>query len=383
MTRILFISYSGPFPPIDGKRQRTLALLDALSSRYLIDYLILDNLEDFRLAQQENTSNLIQFKFLSAPRTWKDKFLHRLGLIYSSSEFLRDQTKELFKEKKYQFVFCRYIHPMIHLPSSIPVVVDIDDELEENFRTRISTADSWLKKMRLVQVLWMNLWIYNQLLTRISLGFTVKPEQGKANLKLLPNLPFQLLQQGPVAFIPATDPRILFVGKLTYPPNLSGIKWFIREVFPLVLEDFPQAMLTLVSNLPVDDQELKEVVKKYTSIQVLINVKDLVEVYRTHSMAIAPIFEGAGSNIKIAESIWMGRPIVSSSFGIRGFEMAKGSSFLLEGSTAEEFKSKVVDLLKHQEKLVEVQASAFQFGQKEFNLTRWTAQFLDDLEHVG
>nr|WP_255502200.1 glycosyltransferase family 4 protein [Algoriphagus sp. AK58] len=229
----------------------------------------------------------------------------------------------------------------------------------------------------------MNLWIYNQLLTQISLGFTVKPEQGKANLKLLPNLPFQLLQQGPVAFIPATDPRILFVGKLTYPPNLSGIKWFIREVFPLVLEDFPQAMLTLVSNLPVDDQELKEVVKKYTSIQVLINVKDLVEVYRTHSMAIAPIFEGAGSNIKIAESIWMGRPIVSSSFGIRGFEMAKGSSFLLEGSTAEEFKSKVVDLLKHQEKLVEVQASAFQFGQKEFNLTRWTAQFLDDLEHVG
>lgn len=368
---------------MDGKRQRNLALLRALSSRYEIDYLILNNLEDFGLAQKENSSNKIQFKFLSTSVIWKERFLHRLGLIYIPSKFLRDEVEKLCKEQEYQFVFCRYIHPMMHLPSSIPIVVDIDDDLKENFKTRISAADSWLKKIRLVQVFWLNLGIYNRLLNQISLGFIVKPEQGKTNFKLLPNLPFQLLQQGPITFLPTIKPRILFVGKLTYPPNLSGIKWFIRAVFPLVLNDFPQVVLTIVSNLAVADDELEELLEKYPSIQVRINVSDLVEVYLCHSIAIAPIFEGAGSNIKIAESLLMGRPVVSTSFGTRGFEMAKGSSFLLESSTEEEFKIEIMALLKQPEKLMQVQSNAYQFAQKEFNMSRWTAQLLNNVDHVG
>lgn len=383
MNRILFISYSGSFPPIDGKRQRTLALLQALSSRYLVDYLILDNIEDFRLAQKENNSDRIQFKFLAVPRTWKEDFLHRLGLIFIPSAALRNQIKNLCIEGQYQFVFSRYIHPVILLPKSLPVVADIDDDLEENYRSRIATSGSWIQKLRLSQVLWLNLWIYKRLLKRLSIGFTVKAEQGRESLKHLPNLPFQLLRQGHIPFVSFTDPKILFVGKLTYPPNLSGIKWFIREVFPLVLNHLSQASLTLISNLPVQDRELEELVSKYPSIQVLINVEDLVEVYQQHSVAVAPILEGAGSNIKIAESLWMGRPVIASPFGTRGFEMAKGGSFLLEGFTAEHFGKQVVNLLLNQESLKNTQIEAYQFGQREFSLNRWSDQFLNDLEHVS
>lgn len=368
---------------MDGKRQRTFALLQALSSRYLVDYLILDNLEDFRLAQKENKSDRIQFRFLSTPRTWKEDYLHRLGLIFIPSAALRNQIKKLCMEGQYQFVFSRYIYPVIYVPKSLPVVADIDDDLEENYRSRIATSRSWAQKLRLFQVLWLNLSIYKRLLKRLSVGFSVKAEQGRESLKSLPNLPFQLLKQGRIPFVSFTGSSILFVGKLTYPPNLSGIKWFIREVFPLVLNDLSQASLTLISNLPVKDRELEELLSKYPSIQVLINVKDLVEVYQQHSVSVAPILEGAGSNIKIAESLWMGRPVISSPFGTRGFEMAKGASFLLEGFTPEHFGKQVVNLLKDQENLKNTQIEAYQFGQSTFGLSRWSEQFLNDLYHVN
>ena len=50
MNRILFISSSGPLPNTDGKRQRTNAILKTLSSEYIVDFLVVDNLTEFQIA---------------------------------------------------------------------------------------------------------------------------------------------------------------------------------------------------------------------------------------------------------------------------------------------------------------------------------------------
>lgn len=382
MKRILFISYSGPVPAIDGKRQRTYALIEALTSRYEVDYLILDNQQDYQSALQSKFSSSTRFFFFSKPESRSTRILHSLGLIFIPSPFLSQQINQLCVERKYLFAFSRYIQPVLYLPKSLPVVADIDDDLEENYKNRIANAKSWIRKWRLYQVLWLNQGIYRRLLGRLVDGFTVKAETGRDSMKLLPNLPFQILQKGPVEFVSTQAAKILFVGKLTYQPNLSGIKWFIREVLPLVLKENPEVCLTLVSNATVSDHELVEVIAANPSIQLLINVDDLDHVYQSHSICIAPIWEGAGSNIKVAESLLMGRPVVTTPIGSRGFEKAKGTSFLKEASTCQKFCEQIIDLLSKKEKLLQAQQEAFEFGGEEFSLNRWTTQFLTDLEHV-
>jgi glycosyltransferase involved in cell wall biosynthesis len=40
--------------------------------------------------------------------------------------------------------------------------------------------------------------------------------------------------------------RVLYIGTVHYPPNQLGLKWFLRECWPLVLENYPSATLDIV-----------------------------------------------------------------------------------------------------------------------------------------
>ena len=49
------------------------------------------------------------------------------------------------------------------------------------------------------------------------------------------------------------DPHILFIGGMHWPPNLEGVRWFIKEVFPLIRQHVPRARFTIVGKLPTRD----------------------------------------------------------------------------------------------------------------------------------
>src|SRR5262249_33498531 len=44
--------------------------------------------------------------------------------------------------------------------------------------------------------------------------------------------------------------RCVFVGALDYPPNIDGIRWFCREVWPRVRQSHPEATLAIVGRQP-------------------------------------------------------------------------------------------------------------------------------------
>jgi polysaccharide biosynthesis protein PslH len=383
MKRILFVSFSGPYPAKDGKRQRTLAILKALVEKYEVDFLIIGHQEDFNQAYKYSTTERINFFFLPFERTWYEQFLHRFGFTFIPSAYLINQIDALCKKREYKFVFSRYIHPVLYLPGNLPKVVDIDDDWLEFYQTKLEQAKSKYRKFRLKQVILINGALYRKLIEKAKIGFLVKPVSGLNDLRILPNLPFQLLQQGDFSFSISLKYNLLFVGKLTYGPNLKGIKWFIQEVYPIILSVLPQVSLTIVSNVKVNDSEFEDFKTQFPSIQVRYDVDDLVSVYKTHSISIAPIFEGSGSNIKVAESILMGRPVVATPFGMRGFEQIENTSFLVSCSNKEIFSFTIVDWLTNPQMLKKKQFQAYEFGRNKYNLKNWNRDLLNQLEHVG
>lgn len=383
MNRILFISFSGPYPVKDGKRQRTAALLQALSEKYEVDFLILGNQSDFDLALKKDFGPRIHFFFLSFERTSYEQFLHRIGFVFVPNSYLTQQISVFCNQRNYVFAFCRYIHPVPLIRSRIPIVADIDDDWVEIYQSRLAQSSSWYKKFRLRQVIFLNSRAYKKLLNRVNLGFVVKACLEENHLRVLPNLPFQLIQSDRISFSSCIDQKILFIGKLSYDPNLFGIKWFIREVFPLLVIDYPDVSLTIVSNMEAEDIEFEYLIKKYPSIQLKIDLDDLVNVYQTHSISIAPILEGSGSNIKIAESLWMGRPVVSTLFGMRGYEEEVKNSFLVPCKAQQEFCNQIKKWFNNSDELQRLQSKAYEFSKGRYSFKNWSKALLTEVARVG
>jgi polysaccharide biosynthesis protein PslH len=373
---VLFLSNSGPFPPHDGKKQRTLALLKALEQQYQVDFLIVDHESDFQLAQKHNENANTRFLKINSKRTVFQNLSKKIGLIFFKDKTVTSYIYQLKKEKNYQFIFSRYIQPVSHIPKGFKIVADIDDDFIELFKTRSKQEKSWYKKIRLEQILITNLWEYKKLKSRVDLLIFVKQEMGFQNALILPNLPFQLLFQQSIEFVPYTKPSLLFVGKLTYEPNLIGIKWFIQNVYPLLLEKSPNLPLTIISTFDVIDQDLDLLLKKYQSITKKINIENIQTVYHKHAVVIAPIFQGAGSNLKVTEALLMGRPVVTTSFGFKGFE--DESDFMRVCDDSSKFFEKVKLLLELND-LAEFQKTIFKKASSKYALESWSKQLNDEI----
>ena len=133
------------------------------------------------------------------------------------------------------------------------------------------------------------------------------------------------------SFVPprkAPDPVALFVGTAAYPPNREAAVWLLREIWPLVREQVPQARLLLAG------EGMQEVAGECPAegVEGLGFVADLASVYQRTSIALCPIRRGAGTRIKIIEAAMNSRPVVSTVLGAEGLSFVPRSEILLDDS---------------------------------------------------
>ncbi|MDM8119738.1 glycosyltransferase [Succinatimonas hippei] len=106
---------------------------------------------------------------------------------------------------------------------------------------------------------------------------------------------------------------IIFVGS-AHAPNLDGLKWFIDNVFNIVVKHIPDIKLYIVGESFIDT------IKPSNNIILMgyVNNDDLTKMYRSVKLSIAPLRFGAGIKGKIIESLSYGVPVVTTSIGVEG-----------------------------------------------------------------
>lgn len=139
---------------------------------------------------------------------------------------------------------------------------------------------------------------------------------------------------------PAGSVQIGFIGSLEYPPNANGLRWFLREVWPLILMEIPNAILR-VAGKHSDHPEWNHA----RNVQGLGWVADSDSEVSGWAMMIVPIFEGGGTRVKISYAFSRKCPVVSTKLGAYGYEVADGRELLLANS-APDFASDCLCLLK-------------------------------------
>jgi sugar transferase (PEP-CTERM/EpsH1 system associated) len=126
--------------------------------------------------------------------------------------------------------------------------------------------------------------------------------------------------------------RIVFVGSMDYHANVDAAIDFTRGVWPSVHEPRSELVLTIVGRDPAPEVRRLAAVP---GVEVTGRVDDVRPYYREALAAIVPLRVGGGSRLKILEAMASGVPVVSTTLGAEGLDVADGENILIADTTDE------------------------------------------------
>ncbi len=129
-----------------------------------------------------------------------------------------------------------------------------------------------------------------------------------------------------------TENALFYIGAMNWMPNIEGIQWFLKNVWPSLNSKFPQLKFYLAGReMPKWLLQLKA-----NNIVIMGEVVDAEQFVRSKKIAIVPLFSGSGVRIKIIESMSLGKAVVSTRVGAEGIDCEDGKNIFI-ANTAEEF----------------------------------------------
>jgi glycosyltransferase involved in cell wall biosynthesis len=121
----------------------------------------------------------------------------------------------------------------------------------------------------------------------------------------------------------AKKKEVVFVGS-AHGPNMEAVEFIISDLAP---RD-KNITYRLVGNIKAAFEG--RVISENVIFTGLLSDEDLENVYKTADLAINPMFSGGGTNLKVLGYISFGLPVLSTSFGMRGFEVFGNSVYFAE-----------------------------------------------------
>jgi glycosyltransferase involved in cell wall biosynthesis len=141
---------------------------------------------------------------------------------------------------------------------------------------------------------------------------------------------------------------VLFTGALWRHENEHGLRWFLAEVWPLVLRDVPAARLTLAGAGATP--ALRDAAARAEQVKVTDYVPDLDPYYRRSSVFVAPLLVGAGLKFKVVQAMHYALPVVATTVAAEGIvERAPAAALAAVTDNPQEFAAGVVRVLRERE----------------------------------
>lgn len=138
-------------------------------------------------------------------------------------------------------------------------------------------------------------------------------------------------------FHPSDEPpepnTMVFAAGLRWYPNVSGIRFFARDVWPVLKQQCPGIRLYLVGRTPVES-----VVRFATSdsdVTLISDPEDVRPWVWKASLFVCPIVDGGGTRLKILDALAMGKAVVSTAIGCEGLDLRNDESILVADTPSE------------------------------------------------
>jgi glycosyltransferase involved in cell wall biosynthesis len=221
-----------------------------------------------------------------------------------------------------------------------------------------------------------------QAIATAKVSFTCTDYDRSLALELVPNANVLVASPGVDLSLFRPDPKvernpkeIIIVSTFDWLPNISGLKWFLEKVLPLIVEKMPDAFVLIIGKNPPD------FFRDYKNVNVLGYVEDIKPYYNRGNILVVPLFVGSGVRIKILEAMAMELPVVSTSIGAEGIPIAPDSGILI-ANEPEQFANSVIELLNKPEKARQLGSNARNFVQKHFSVESSIAIMFNEYKRI-
>ncbi|MEM2174559.1 MAG: glycosyltransferase family 4 protein, partial [Candidatus Micrarchaeia archaeon] len=170
---------------------------------------------------------------------------------------------------------------------------------------------------------------------------------------------------------------IMFLGGFNHLPNVDGVKWFVKEIFPEIKKHLPDLKFYVVGSEPP-----KEILTlKSRDIIVTGYVKDLEPYLENSRVFVAPLRYGAGVKGKINMAMSHGLPVVTTSIGAEGMHLIDGENALI-ADNPKDFAEKVVKLYTDEELWKKLSKNSIEHTKKYFSYERAKERILEILDYL-
>ncbi|HSP55841.1 MAG TPA: glycosyltransferase family 4 protein [Dehalococcoidia bacterium] len=344
--RILFLTFQFPYPPDNGARIKSLSILEYLRTRHEVSVRCLtrqapdkeqrqwaNGFGDVRWAvldRGRNPLNLARSYFSGVP----------LSVERNRSAGMSRLVSEAMGGGPYHAVvvdgwlMAQYLpegfagRALLHEHNAEYVIWERQARTDTNPVRRLVTERE-ARRVRAYE---------SGILGRFDAVFAVSEQDREAlvaigadpaRTRVLPNLPeASLLDMPPLSF-EDSQPVILYFGTLSWQPNIEGLERFIREIFPLVRKESPQARLLVAGRgAPA---ELVRLGRGAPGVDFLGPAPDAEALYRGARVFVEATRSGGGTKLKILNALARGLPVVASVEAAEGIEATAGEHLLIAG----------------------------------------------------
>lgn len=387
---ILFLSHRVPYPPNEGGKIRAYHMLRHLSERHqVVVGSLAESEEEYRKGLELNDlcKELI-VELVSPARRWAQALAALptsipSSLAYFWSSRLHQRLRQAATRWRFDavIVHCAFVAPYIKgidAPYRLLDYVDMDSGKWSEYarhRTFPLSLGYRLEAAKLQAYERKAASNFHQCAVTTQGEFDAYQALGVAvPCAVLPNgVDTRYFQQAPHAHS-STGAVIAFLGRMDYYPNVDGVVYFAREVFPLVRARVPHAEFRIIGMNPTAD--VRELAKT-PGIVVTGSVPDVRPHMQDAAVTVAPLRIARGTQNKVLESIAMGIPVVATTRAARGVQ-AEPDRHLLVSDTPEGMADQVVDLLQDAHRRRSLAMAAREQVQRAHNWATTCAQ-LDQL----
>ncbi|MEM2970685.1 MAG: glycosyltransferase family 4 protein [Candidatus Bathyarchaeia archaeon] len=145
---------------------------------------------------------------------------------------------------------------------------------------------------------------------------------------------------------------VVFVGNMEYSPNMEAVRLIATKIAPLVCKEFDNVKFLIVGRY----------IEKINSPYLIFTgtVKDIIEPLAIAELAIAPLFRGSGTRLKILEYLAYGLPVISTTKGVEGLKLENGACLIIEDEITE-FARSIIQLLTNSDITKRLRKNAKEF----------------------
>ncbi|MDG1797535.1 MAG: glycosyltransferase [Flavobacteriales bacterium] len=350
--KLIYITSRFPYPINKGDKLRSFYQIKELSRSneiYLIS-LTETNIKNESLIQLRKYCKQIIIhkigylaKIFNLTKTFINNKPFQVNYFYHSS--IQKKINTNISEIQPDHIFCQLVRTALYIKDNheVPKTLDYMDALSKGMERRIEISNIWKKPF--VKMESKRMKRFENLAYEFFDNHIIISESDRNHISHIENSKINIIPNGidTIFFSPIITKKtydLIFVGNLSYLPNVQAAKYISKEIVPLLKRKIPNIKILIAGSNPT-----RQILKMSNdNIKISGWVHDIRETYCSGKVFFAPLTIGSGLQNKLLEAMSLKIPSVTSPLCNQSLG-AKHMKNIIIGNRTEEFVELIVNLL--------------------------------------